>query len=43
MKIGAPAGMKIFPEQYLNVNETSTKVISGRITHGSGGATEENI
>ena len=43
MKIGAPAGMKIFPEQYLKDTETSTKVISGRITYGSGGATEENI
>ena len=43
MKIGAPAGMKIFPEQYLNDNETSTKVISGIVTHGSGGATTTNI
>ena len=43
MKIGAPAGMKIFPEQYLNDNETSTKAISGIITHGSGGSTTTNI
>ena len=43
LQIGAPAGMKIFPEQYLKDTETSTKTISGQIKYGAGGATTDNI
>ena len=41
MEIGAPAGMTIFPNQFLNDKETSTKVISGRIGYFDGSSMQE--